>query len=158
MIINDLDDYYIVFDTKNRNTELDTLVTLSSFSSCFHSSFWHVDSIHSAHWQAWCQRYWWRSSLRVQRQRCQWPCLQQRIDLALQVRWLALYCLFVRQSTWMVARHSFSLLHCSWCRTAVWNCHWAPWFFGSLSQYSQLSVMLVCLWVAISWHFHSCQA
>ena len=26
MIINDLDDYYIVFDTKNRNTELDTLV------------------------------------------------------------------------------------------------------------------------------------
>ena len=28
MIINDLDDYYIVFDTKNRNTELDTLVTL----------------------------------------------------------------------------------------------------------------------------------
>ena len=27
MIINDLDDYYIVFDTKNRNTELDALVT-----------------------------------------------------------------------------------------------------------------------------------
>ena len=26
MIINDLDDYYIVFDAKNRNTELDTLV------------------------------------------------------------------------------------------------------------------------------------
>ena len=26
MIINDLDDYYIVFDTKNRNTELDTLI------------------------------------------------------------------------------------------------------------------------------------
>ena len=26
MIINDLDDYYIVFDTKNRNTELDTLL------------------------------------------------------------------------------------------------------------------------------------
>ena len=26
MIINDLDDYYIIFDTKNRNTELDTLV------------------------------------------------------------------------------------------------------------------------------------
>ena len=25
MIINDLDDYYIVFDTKNRNIELDTL-------------------------------------------------------------------------------------------------------------------------------------
>ena len=26
MIINDLDGYYIVFDTKNWNTELDTLV------------------------------------------------------------------------------------------------------------------------------------
>ena len=26
MIINDLDDYYIVFDAKNRNTELDTLI------------------------------------------------------------------------------------------------------------------------------------
>ena len=26
MIINDLDDYYIVFDTKNRNTELDALL------------------------------------------------------------------------------------------------------------------------------------
>ena len=25
MIINDLDGYYIIFDTKNRNTELDTL-------------------------------------------------------------------------------------------------------------------------------------
>ena len=28
MIINDLDGYYIVFDTKNWNTELDTLVRL----------------------------------------------------------------------------------------------------------------------------------
>ena len=28
MIINDLDDYYIVFDTKNRNTELDTLTII----------------------------------------------------------------------------------------------------------------------------------
>ena len=28
MIINDLDDYYIVFDTKNRNIELDTLINL----------------------------------------------------------------------------------------------------------------------------------
>ena len=28
MIINDLDDYYIVFDTKNRNTELDTLFNI----------------------------------------------------------------------------------------------------------------------------------
>ena len=32
MIINDLDDYYIVFDTKNRNTELDTLVISLFFS------------------------------------------------------------------------------------------------------------------------------
>ena len=31
MIINDLDGYYIVFDTKNWNTELDTLV-LNSFT------------------------------------------------------------------------------------------------------------------------------
>ena len=30
MIINDLDDYYIVFDTKDRNTELDTLVTVTN--------------------------------------------------------------------------------------------------------------------------------
>ena len=30
MIINDLDDYYIVFDTKNRNTELDTLANIAS--------------------------------------------------------------------------------------------------------------------------------
>ena len=29
MIINDLDGYYIVFDTKNWNTELDTLVIRS---------------------------------------------------------------------------------------------------------------------------------
>ena len=28
MIINDLDGYYIVFDTKNWNTELDTLIIL----------------------------------------------------------------------------------------------------------------------------------
>ena len=28
MIINDLDGYYIVFDTKNWNTELDTLLTI----------------------------------------------------------------------------------------------------------------------------------
>ena len=28
MIINDLDGYYIVFDTKNWNTELDTLINL----------------------------------------------------------------------------------------------------------------------------------
>ena len=31
MIINDLDGYYIVFDTKNWNTELDTLVNKSSY-------------------------------------------------------------------------------------------------------------------------------
>ena len=30
MIINDLDGYYIVFDTKNWNTELDTLVIFPS--------------------------------------------------------------------------------------------------------------------------------
>ena len=33
MIINDLDDYYIVFDTKNRNTELDTLVNKQTESA-----------------------------------------------------------------------------------------------------------------------------
>ena len=32
MIINDLDGYYIVFDTKNWNTELDTLSSNSSSS------------------------------------------------------------------------------------------------------------------------------
>ena len=32
MIINDLDGYYIVFDTKNWNTELDTLITKHSAS------------------------------------------------------------------------------------------------------------------------------
>ena len=31
MIINDLDGYYIVFDTKNWNTELDTLQNISHF-------------------------------------------------------------------------------------------------------------------------------
>ena len=31
MIINDLDDYYIVFDTKNRNIELDTLAKNLTF-------------------------------------------------------------------------------------------------------------------------------
>ena len=33
MIINDLDDYYIVFDTKNRNTELDTLLVYNPETS-----------------------------------------------------------------------------------------------------------------------------
>ena len=31
MIINGLDGYYTVFDTKNRNTELDTLVNNSFY-------------------------------------------------------------------------------------------------------------------------------
>ena len=31
MIINDLDGYYIVFDTKNWNTELDTLINKYNF-------------------------------------------------------------------------------------------------------------------------------
>ena len=38
MIINDLDDYYIVFDTKNRNTELDTLV-INIFSCTFSEKY-----------------------------------------------------------------------------------------------------------------------
>ena len=33
MIINDLDGYYIVFDTKNWNTELDTLIFLQQHHS-----------------------------------------------------------------------------------------------------------------------------
>ena len=33
MIINDLDGYYIVFDTKNWNTELDTLLFVSLFGN-----------------------------------------------------------------------------------------------------------------------------
>ena len=32
MIINDLDGYYIVFDTKNWNTELDTLIKCSNLA------------------------------------------------------------------------------------------------------------------------------
>ena len=35
MIINDLDGYYIVFDTKNWNTELDTLFIYDVYF-CFH--------------------------------------------------------------------------------------------------------------------------
>lgn len=34
MIINDLDDNYMVFDTKNRNTELDTIVIKSKKMGC----------------------------------------------------------------------------------------------------------------------------
>jgi hypothetical protein len=33
MIINDLDGYYIVFDTKNWNTELDTLATKAKLTA-----------------------------------------------------------------------------------------------------------------------------
>ena len=33
MIINDLDGYYIVFDTKNWNTELDTLVNKTTITA-----------------------------------------------------------------------------------------------------------------------------
>ena len=42
MIINDLDDYYIVFDTKNRNTELDTLIIWTSFRGFNISTAWNV--------------------------------------------------------------------------------------------------------------------
>ena len=36
MIINDLDGYYIVFDTKNWNTELDTLFKNTWFTEVSH--------------------------------------------------------------------------------------------------------------------------
>ena len=36
MIINDLDGYYIVFDTKNWNTELDTLVNNKEYEANFY--------------------------------------------------------------------------------------------------------------------------
>ena len=39
MIINDLDDYYIVFDTKNRNIELDTLDNKSLIATIINSTF-----------------------------------------------------------------------------------------------------------------------
>ena len=38
MIINDLDGYYIVFDTKNWNTELDTLVIYLIYTPLIFSS------------------------------------------------------------------------------------------------------------------------
>ena len=41
MIINDLDGYYIVFDTKNWNTELDTLLnkyTFKRFAKIMHNA------------------------------------------------------------------------------------------------------------------------
>ena len=37
MIINDLDGYYIVFDTKNWNTELDTLIVYTIYVSVIRS-------------------------------------------------------------------------------------------------------------------------
>ena len=47
MIINDLDGYYIVFDTKNWNTELDTLVTdrynLSDFKTWVFTLVKHIE-------------------------------------------------------------------------------------------------------------------
>lgn len=49
MIINDLDGYYIVFDTKNWNTELDTLVIKLIFS-CKKNTFVH--SAKSCHYAA----------------------------------------------------------------------------------------------------------
>ena len=50
MIINDLDGYYIVFDTKNWNTELDTLIInelllihlLVYFGGKNNKSFWEM--------------------------------------------------------------------------------------------------------------------
>lgn len=38
MIINDLDGYYIVFDTKNWNTELDTLLNNISYGRVVYKS------------------------------------------------------------------------------------------------------------------------
>ena len=40
MIINDLDGYYIVFDTKNWNTELDTLEILLSPRDLLNAQGW----------------------------------------------------------------------------------------------------------------------
>lgn len=40
MIVNDLDDYYIVFDTKNRNTELDTLINNNKKEENFNALRW----------------------------------------------------------------------------------------------------------------------
>ena len=37
MIINDLDGYYIVFDTKNWNTELDTLINYQNYIIFFNN-------------------------------------------------------------------------------------------------------------------------
>ena len=45
MIINDLDGYYIVFDTKNWNTELDTLVTYYKIPIYQRNYAWERDEI-----------------------------------------------------------------------------------------------------------------
>ena len=42
MIINDLDGYYIVFDTKNWNTELDTLFNMITFPRCIWNCQFHL--------------------------------------------------------------------------------------------------------------------
>ena len=45
MIINDLDGYYIVFDTKNWNTELDTLVIIMPGvmrQKIFEEFYWNI--------------------------------------------------------------------------------------------------------------------
>ena len=43
MLINDLDNYYIVFDTKNRNTELDALI-IKSFIIFYQLKEWHISN------------------------------------------------------------------------------------------------------------------
>ena len=53
MIINDLDGCYIVFDTKNRNMELDTLLSkLSSVLVCmtFHNNVHTTDAFLVCQW------------------------------------------------------------------------------------------------------------
>lgn len=52
MIINDLDGYYIVFDTKNWNTELDTLIILwlNVPKVTVYAQFLKIPCIPSKHW------------------------------------------------------------------------------------------------------------
>lgn len=45
MIINDLDGYYIVFDTKNWNTELDTLIANPTYSILMKFQSWLINFI-----------------------------------------------------------------------------------------------------------------
>ena len=63
MIINDLDGYYIVFDTKNWNTELDTLsnktMDLRSYTKQELALLYFPDAtpaVASAHLMRWIQR------------------------------------------------------------------------------------------------------